>query len=67
MILIGTDAPAAYIPLEVRSDVHQPYAIRLRLGWAIRGPVQRLTNLKFSTNKVSINFGESRDVVLQRN
>ena len=40
MFLIVTDSPDALIPLEVRSgDSHQPYAIRTRLGWAIRGPI----------------------------
>ena len=40
MFLIGTDSPDALIPLEVRSgESHQPYAIRTRLGWAIRGPI----------------------------
>ena len=39
MLLIGTDCPGAHIPLEVRSgNYDQPYAIRTRLGWAIRGP-----------------------------
>lgn len=38
MLLIGTHSPGAHIPLEVRSgDCDQPYAIRRRLGWAIRG------------------------------
>ena len=40
LLLIGTDAPDAHIPLEVRSgDSSQPYAIRTRIGWAVRGPV----------------------------
>ena len=39
MLLNGTDCPGAHIPLEVRSgNYDQPYAIRTRLGWAIRGP-----------------------------
>lgn len=39
MILIGTDNPIAYIPLQVRGgDVNQPYAIRTHLGWIVRGP-----------------------------
>ena len=38
-LLIGTDCPGAHIPLEVRSgNYDQPYAIRTRLRWAIRGP-----------------------------
>ena len=33
MFLIGTDAPAAHIPLEVRSGkIDKPYAIRTRPG-----------------------------------
>ncbi|CAG2242208.1 unnamed protein product [Mytilus edulis] len=41
MLLIGTDSPNAHIPLEVRSgNENQPYAIRSRLGWAIRGPIE---------------------------
>ena len=40
MLLIGTDFPEAHIPLEVRSGCsHEPYAVRTRLGWAVRGPV----------------------------
>jgi len=35
MLLIGTDAPEAHIPIEVRAgDGHQPFAVRTRLGWA---------------------------------
>ena len=53
MLLIGTDSPAAHIPLEVRSGKKdKPYAIRTRLGWAIHGPVGN-TN---ASDKISANF-----------
>ena len=56
MLLIGTDSPAAHIPLEVRSGKKdQPYAIRTRLGWAIRGPVGN-TN---ASDKINVNFQQS--------
>ena len=57
MLLIGTDSPAAHIPLEVRSgNTDQPYAIRTRLGWAIRGPVGT-TN---ASDKISVNFSTAQ-------
>ena len=64
MLLIGTDSPAAHIPLEVRSGNNdQPYAIRTRLGWAIRGPVGNIN----ASGKISVNFQQSNgDVLLQR-
>ena len=63
MLLIGTDSPAAHIPLEVRSgNSDQPYAIRTRLGWAIRGPVQA-TN---ASGGISVNFQQSTDVLLKQ-
>ena len=61
MLLIGTDSPAAHIPLEVRSGKNdQPYAIRTRLGWAIRGPVRK-TN---ASDKISMNFQQSSGDIL---
>ena len=65
MLLIGTDSPAAHIPLEVRSGkTDQPYAIRTRLGWAIRGPVGT-TN---ASDKFSVNFQRSSgDALLLQN
>ena len=65
MLLIGTDSPAAHIPLEVRSgNTDQPDAIRTRLGWAIRGPVGT-TN---ASDKVSVNFQRSSgDALLLQN
>ncbi|VDI41613.1 Hypothetical predicted protein [Mytilus galloprovincialis] len=63
MLLIGTDSPEAHIPLEVRSGTgKQPYAIRSRLGWAIRGPIRNTS----SSNVINVHFEESRDVLLQR-
>ncbi|XP_060567693.1 uncharacterized protein LOC132726393 [Ruditapes philippinarum] len=62
MLLIGTDFPAAHIPLEVRSgDSDQPYAVRSRLGWAIRGPLKDDT----APSAVNIHFEQSRDILLQ--
>ncbi|CAG2227643.1 unnamed protein product [Mytilus edulis] len=63
MLLIGTDSPNAHIPLEVRSgNENQPYAIRSRLGWAIRGPIEDT----HSSNVINVHFEEARDVLLQR-
>lgn len=62
-LLIGTDCPDAHIPLEVRSgNGDEPYAIRTKLGWTVRGPIP--TNM--ITNSVSVNFGQSFDVMLQQ-
>ena len=58
MLLIGTDSPEAHIPLEVRSGNNdEPYAIRTKLGWAVRGPV--LSNTR--TNTVNVNFEQSTE------
>ncbi|CAG2222474.1 unnamed protein product [Mytilus edulis] len=63
MLLIGTDSPEAHIPLEVRSGTgKQPYAIRSRLGWEIRGPIRNTS----TSNVINVHFEESRDVLLQR-
>ncbi|XP_053406602.1 uncharacterized protein LOC128559321 [Mercenaria mercenaria] len=63
MLLIGTDAPQAHIPLEVRSGRHdQPYAIKTQLGWAVRGPVTDTTTQK----SANVNFQQSADVLLQQ-
>ena len=60
-LLIGTDTPDAHISLEVRSgDSHQPYAIRTRLGWAIRGPIQILS----APDEINIHFQQSNDILL---
>ncbi|XP_060607783.1 uncharacterized protein LOC132759922 [Ruditapes philippinarum] len=63
MMLIGTDSPIAHIPLEVKfGNSDEPYAIRTRLGWAIRGPVPTMKE----SNDININFFESRDMLLQQ-
>lgn len=63
MLLIGTDSPLAHIPLEVRSGTgSQPYAVRSRLGWAIRGPIQDVSG----TEEANVHFGESGDDILQQ-
>ncbi|XP_053406377.1 uncharacterized protein LOC128546124 [Mercenaria mercenaria] len=63
ILLIGTDAPQAHIPLEVRSGRHdQPYAIKTQLGWAVRGPVTDTTTQK----SANVNFQQSADVLLQQ-
>lgn len=63
MLLIGTDSPGAYIPLEVCSgDCDQPYAIRTRLGWAIRGPLYS-TCIK---EEIHVHFQNISDVLLQQ-
>ncbi|XP_053389925.1 uncharacterized protein LOC128552879 [Mercenaria mercenaria] len=63
MLLIGTVAPQAHIPLEVRSGRHdQPYAIKTQLGWAVRGPVTDTTTQK----SANVNFQQSADVLLQQ-
>ena len=62
MLLIGTDSPGAHIPLEVRfGDCDQPYAIRTRLGWAIRRPL----NTKCTKEEILVHFQNTSDVLLQ--
>ncbi|KAH3772426.1 hypothetical protein DPMN_173764 [Dreissena polymorpha] len=60
MLLIGTDAPEAHIPLDVRTgEQNQPYAVRSRLGWVVRGPVQS-TSDTYIGNDVNVNFSQSQ-------
>ena len=55
MLLLGSDAPFAHIPLEVRAgSYNQPYAIRSSIGWAIRGPLGADTEMV--TKSVSIGY-----------
>lgn len=62
LLLIGTDMPAAHIPLEVRSgDIMEPYAVRTRLGWIVRGPISESEE----KGEVFVNFGKTDDVILQ--
>ena len=63
MLLIGTDFPEAHIPLEVQScHCDQPYAIRTRLGWAIRGPLKTPCISK----AINVNFQNTSDILLQQ-
>lgn len=63
MLLIGTDSPDAHVPLEVRAGASgQPYAVRTRLGWAVRGPVDDVTD---EANAANVHFVQSNDVTLQ--
>ena len=63
MLLIGTDSPGAHIPLEVRSgDCDQPYAVRTRLGWAIRGPLETICTRK----EISVHCQTTNDVLLHQ-
>lgn len=57
VLLIGTDSPGARIPLEVRSgDCDQPYAIRTRLGWVIRGPL----NTTYTKEEIHVHLQNTR-------
>ena len=63
MLLIGTDAPEAHIPLEVRfGNKDQPYAIRSKNGWAVRGPIGNANSAPLA----NIHFQQSSDIVLQQ-
>ena len=56
-ILIGQDAPAVLMPLEVRyGNEGEPYAVRTSLGWTINGPVGRRTTEKAFSNFVQGNL-----------
>ena len=62
-LLIGSDAPFAHIPLEVRAGRHdQPYAIRSCLGWAVRGPLEAESETKTAT----VHYQRVNDEVLQQ-
>ncbi|CAC5386939.1 unnamed protein product [Mytilus coruscus] len=51
------------LPFDFRSGTgKQPYAIRSRLGWAIRGPIRNIS----TSNVINAHFEESRYVLLQR-
>lgn len=63
LLLIGTDVPAAHIPIEVRSgDAQDPYAIRTRLGWIVRGPISSTR----TTDEILVNFEQSSNDMLQQ-
>ena len=58
MLLTGTDFPGAHILFGVRScNCDQPYAIRTRLGWAIRGPLKTPCTSK----AINANFQNTSD------
>ena len=59
MLLIGTNAPEAHIPLEIRfGNKDQPYAIRSKLG----GPIENANSAPLA----NIHFQQSSDIVLQQ-
>ncbi|CAG2222126.1 unnamed protein product [Mytilus edulis] len=63
LLLIGTDTPEAHIPIEVRSgSSHEPYAVRTRLGWIVRGPINNTS----TSDVVNINFEHADNVLLQQ-
>lgn len=63
LLLIGTDMPVAHIPLEVRTGTDKdPYAIKTRLGWIVRGPV----NVKESRRHANVNFRQTTNDELNR-
>jgi hypothetical protein len=65
MLLIGTDSPDAHVPLEVRAgDSGQPYAVRTRLGWAVRGPINDFTGRDTDT-AVNVHHVQVNDVALR--
>ncbi|KAH3777021.1 hypothetical protein DPMN_178456 [Dreissena polymorpha] len=65
MLLIGTDSPDVHISLEVRSGgSHQPYAVRSRLGWAVRGPIRTISNTK--AREINVNYQQSNMMLEQR-
>ena len=54
-ILIGSDAPVALCPLEVRSGKkNQPHAIRTILGWTVVGPLMRKTHQDAQINYIRV-------------
>ena len=63
MLLIGKDAPEAHIQLEVCfGNKDQPYAIRSKLGWAVRRPIGNANSAPLA----NIHFQQSGDIVLQQ-
>lgn len=69
LLLIGTDVPAAHIPIDMRfGEALDPYAIRTHLGWIVRGPISStrttdeiVVNFKQSSNEVTAPVGTSLD------
>jgi hypothetical protein len=63
MLLIGTDAPFAHIPLTMRTGNNsQPYAVCSCVGWTVRGPME----IESECNTATINFQSTKDEVLQQ-
>ena len=64
MMILGTDAPGAHIPIEVRSGSQaEPYGVRTLLGWAIRGPAGKTE----SEQDASLMTIQTSDSVLHKN
>ena len=63
MVLIGSDTPEAFWPLEERrGNRGEPYAIRSILGWTIQGPIKRQVN----SYDAQVHFQQSTGDVLQQ-
>ena len=53
-LLIGSNCPAALVPLSVVPNKGDgPYAVRLKHGWTVSGPLYVIT--ESATNKVTVN------------
>ncbi|KAK3741593.1 hypothetical protein QZH41_012537, partial [Actinostola sp. cb2023] len=54
-ILIGSDAPEALCPLEVKSGKKgEPYALRTLLGWTVTGPLKGRTTRRAEVNYLHV-------------
>ncbi|KAK3734270.1 hypothetical protein QZH41_008857, partial [Actinostola sp. cb2023] len=54
-ILIGSDAPEALCPLEVKSGKkREPYALRTLLGWTVTGPLKGRTTRRAEVNYLHV-------------
>lgn len=61
IVLIRTDSPSSHVSLEVRcGNSEQPYAVRTRLGWAVRRPVKVSTGIE----EMNVHFKQTHDVTL---
>ena len=62
MLLIGSDTPEAFWPLEERRGRRgEPYAIRSILGWTIQGPIAK----QMDSDVAQVNFQQSGGDILQ--
>ena len=59
-LLIGSNCPNALVPLSVPNEGDDPFALRLKHGWTVRGPLHLRT--KPLTNKVTANRITVREV-----